>query len=90
VIAELLLMKRVPKQFLDPTLRAGECVALFIAPLRQAQCWRLTFTVVLMVMVIVLSSFSFLGTTMFAKPTVAEIEEMGGLMHFPNDANFVL
>lgn len=43
-----------------------------------------------MVVVIVMSSFSFLGTTVFAHPTVAEVEEMSGLMHFPNDANFVL
>jgi hypothetical protein len=44
----------------------------------------------MMVAVIVLSSFCFLGTTVFAKPTIAEIEEMSGLVHFPNDANFVL
>jgi len=42
-----------------------------------------------MVVVIVMSSFSFLGATVFAHPTVAEVEEMSGLMHFPNDANFV-
>ena len=43
-----------------------------------------------MLVVIVLSSFSFLGTTVLAKPSVAEIEEMSGLMHFPNDANLTL
>jgi hypothetical protein len=41
-------------------------------------------------MAIVSSSFSVLGATVFAEPTVAEVEEMGGLMHFPNDANSVL
>lgn len=40
--------------------------------------------------VIVLSSLGFLSATVFAHPTVAEVEEMGGLMHFPNDADFVL
>jgi len=43
-----------------------------------------------MMVVTVLSALSFLGTTVFAEPAVAEVEEMGGLMHFPNDANFVL
>jgi hypothetical protein len=64
-------------------------VVLVVAPLSQSKSWGLTFTVVVM-MVIVLSSFSFLGATVFAEPTVAEVEEMSGLMHFPNDVNFVL
>ena len=40
-------------------------------------------------MVSVLSAFGVLGATVLAKPAVAEVEEMGGLMHFPNDADFV-
>jgi hypothetical protein len=50
----------------------------------------LTVTVMVMMVVIVMSSFSFLGTTVLTHPTVAEVEEMSGLMHFPNDADFVL
>jgi len=45
---------------------------------------------VVVMVVILVSSFSFLGATVLAHPTVAEVEEMSGLMHFPNDANFVL
>jgi len=41
-------------------------------------------------MVSVLSAFSVLGATVLAQPAVAEVEEMGGLMHFPIDAHFVL
>ena len=40
-------------------------------------------------MVSVLSAFSVLGATVLAQPAVSEVEEMGGLMHFPNDADFV-
>jgi len=65
-------------------------MVLFVAPLRQAQRRSFTFTVVVMMVVIVMSSFSFLGATVLAHPTIAEVEEMGSLMHFPNDANFVL
>ena len=64
-------------------------MVLLVAPLRQAKRRSFTFTGVVMVVVIVMSSFSFLGATVFAHPTVAEVEEMSGLMHFPNDANFV-
>jgi hypothetical protein len=62
---------------------------LFVAPLCQTERWGFTFTVVVMV-VIVSSAFCFLSATVLAHPTVAEVEEMSGLMHFPNDVNFVL
>jgi hypothetical protein len=64
-------------------------VVLFIAPLSKSKTWGCTFTR-MTVVVIVLSSLSFLGTTVFAEPAIAEVEEMGGLVHFPNDAYFVL
>jgi len=40
-------------------------------------------------MVSVLSAFGILGATVLTEPAVAEVEEMSGLMHSPNDANFV-
>ena len=60
-------MERVAQQFLDTTLWAGQSVMLLVAPLGQAQGRRLTFTRMMMVVVmLVLSSLSFLGATVLA------------------------
>jgi hypothetical protein len=54
-------------------------VVLFIAPLRERQTGG-CFVIGRMVMVVV-STFSLLSTTVLAEPTVAEVEEMCGLVH---------
>ncbi|HEY6802231.1 MAG TPA: hypothetical protein VI306_01510 [Pyrinomonadaceae bacterium] len=82
-------MERPSKQLFNAALRTGQPVVSFVAPLSKGKSWGRTFTRMMM-MVTVLSSLSFLGATVFAEPAIAEVEEMGGLMHFPNDANFVL
>lgn len=51
---------------------------LVIDPSGQRQMSRFVLDVVMM---IVLPTFCISGTTMFAEPTVPEIEEMGRLMH---------
>ena len=81
-------MKCVSQEFFDPTTRTCQSVVLFIAPSGKSRCWRFTFTWMVM-MVSVLSAFGILGATVLAKPAVAEVEEMSGLMHSPNDADFV-
>jgi hypothetical protein len=54
-------------------------VVLFIAPLRQRQtCW--SFAIVRLMMVVLLT-FSLFSTTVLAEPTVAQVEEVCGLMH---------
>lgn len=63
-------------------------MVLFIAPFSKSRCLRCTVTGVVM-MVSVLSAFGILGATVLTEPAVAEVEEMSGLMHSPNDANFV-
>ena len=81
-------MKCASHEFFNATPRTCQSVVLFIAPFCKSGCLRWTFTGVVM-MVSVLSAFSVLGATVLAQPAVAEVEEMGGLMHFPNDAGFV-
>jgi hypothetical protein len=44
----------------------------------------------MVMLIIVLSSFGVLGATVFAKPTVTEIEEVGCLMHSTNVVTSVL
>ena len=63
-------------------------MVLFVAPFSESRCLSRTFTGVVM-MVSVLSAFGVLGATVLTEPAVAEVEEMCGLMHSPNDANFV-
>jgi len=81
-------MKCISHEFFNATPRTCQSLVLFIAPFSKSGGLRWTFTGVVM-MVSVLSAFSVLGATVLAQPAVAEVEEMGGLMHFPNDAYFV-
>jgi hypothetical protein len=83
-----MLVKCVSQEFFNATPRTGQSVVLFIAPFSKSRCLRRTFTRVVM-MVSVLSAFGVLGATVLTEPAVAEVEEMGGLMHFPNDADFM-
>jgi len=46
------------------------------------------FTVVMLV--VMMLSFGVFGATVFTKPTVAQVEEVGGLVHWHDLMNFVL
>ena len=64
-------------------------MSFFVNPLCQCNRWSPTFSWGLRVIVgVMLSSFSHLSAAVFAKPTVSEIEEVVGLMHFAIGLSF--
>jgi hypothetical protein len=63
-------------------------VVFFIAPLRQRQTCRVFL--VGRLMMVVLLTFSLFSTTVLAEPTVAQVEEVCGLVHKPHEVNLVL
>ena len=62
-------------------------MVLFIAPLRQRETCR--GFVIGGLMIVVLLTFSLFSTTVLAEPSVAQVEEVCGLMHKPHEGNFV-
>lgn len=70
-------------QFLNPAAWTGKSVMLFVKPFGERQVCQLALAIALNTAVSLasLTSFGLFGAAVLAEPTVAEIEEVGGLMH---------